>query len=54
MRHLSFGIGVGLVAGIAVATAAIHSMYPDVSKRIMRDGRRAVRNTKRTLGHFLG
>lgn len=54
MRSISLGLGLGLVAGMAVATAAINSMYPDVPRRMVRDGRRAVRTTKRAIHHFMG
>lgn len=54
MRNLTLGLGIGVVTGVAMATMAINSLYPDVPKRIMRDGRRAVRSTKRTLNHIMG
>lgn len=54
MRTLTLGLGVGIVVGTAMATAAINSMYPDVSKRMLRDGRRAVRTTKRAIGNIIG
>lgn len=53
MRTLSLGLGVGLIAGMAVATMAITSMYPDVPRRMMRDGKRAVRCTKHAMDHFM-
>ena len=48
MRYITLGIGLGVVAGMAMATAAISNMYPDVPRRMMRDGRRAVRCAKHT------
>lgn len=54
MRTMSLGLGVGIVAGAAIAAAAINSLYPDVPKRMARDGRRAMRVTKRAIGHFMG
>lgn len=39
----------GLAAGMAIAGMAITSMYPDVSRRMMRDGRRAFRGGKRII-----
>lgn len=54
MRSIALGIGVGLVAGITVATAAIGSLYPDMPKRMQRDGRRAVRTTKRAISNIIG
>ncbi len=53
MRTLSLGLGLGLVAGVAMATAAITSMYPDVPRRMMRDGKRAVRCTKHAMEHWM-
>ncbi len=52
MRSLTLGIGLGVLAGMAMATAAINSMYPDVPRRMMRDGRRAVRCTRRAVSHI--
>ncbi len=52
MRYLSVGIGIGMVAGMVAATAAINSMYPDVPRRMVRDGRRAMRSTKRVVGQW--
>ncbi|MEG1559562.1 MAG: hypothetical protein RRY79_02445 [Clostridia bacterium] len=37
----------GLAAGVAVATATISVMYPDVSRRMLRDGKRAMKDGKR-------
>ncbi len=53
MRTLTLGLSVGIVAGATLAAAAINSMYPDVSKRLLRDGRRAVRSTRRALGNIM-
>jgi len=54
MRTLTLGLGIGMVAGVTAATIAINSIYPDVPKRMMRDGRRVVRTTKRALGNIVG
>ncbi len=54
MRTLTLGLGFGVIAGVAIATATINSMYPDVTKRMLRDGKRMVRSTRRTIGHFIG
>ncbi len=54
MRTLTLGLGVGMIAGVAMATVAINSMYPDIPKRMMRDGRRLVRSTRRTIGNIMG
>ncbi len=45
----SLAIGLGMIAGAAVTLTAISSMYPDIPRRMMRDGRRVVRNTRRTV-----
>ena len=42
----------GVAAGMAVATAALTSMYPDVPRRMARDSRRALRNGKRMAQHI--
>ena len=54
MRTLTLGLGVGIVAGMAMATAAINTMYPDLPKRMLRDGRRAVRCTRRAINNIIG
>ena len=47
MRAIHMGIGV--LAGAALALIAVNSLYPDVPRRMMRDGRRVCRQTRRTL-----
>ncbi len=47
MKTLSLGFG--MVAGAAIALTFVTSMYPDVPKRMARDGRRFVRTTRRTF-----
>ncbi len=37
----------GIAAGMAVATAAVTAMYPDVSRRMMRDSKKMWRDGKR-------
>ena len=37
----------GLAAGMAVATAAVTAMYPDVSRRMARDSRKAWKKGKK-------
>ena len=39
----------GIAAGMAIAAAAITIVYPDVYRRMMRDGKRAVKNGKRFI-----
>lgn len=46
-------IVIGLAAGITFASAAILSMYPDVSRRMMRDSRRAAKCTRRAVMRVL-
>jgi len=43
---------IGLAAGMTVSAAAITSMYPDVSRRMLRDGKRAARCGKRAIEHM--
>ena len=43
---------VGLAAGMSVAAAAITSMYPDVSRRMLRDGKKMCRCGKRAIEHM--
>jgi len=45
----AISIGIGMVAGMAIATAAITCMYPDVPRRMLRDGKRMAHTTKK---HF--
>ncbi|MEG1523612.1 MAG: hypothetical protein RRZ24_07650 [Clostridia bacterium] len=47
MRTLSMGLGV--LAGAAITLTIVNSMYPDVPKRMVRDGRRFARTTRRTF-----
>lgn len=39
----------GLAAGMAIASAAVTAMYPDVPRRAMRDTRRMWRSGKRAV-----
>ncbi len=46
----------GIAAGMAVATAAVSAIYPDVSRRMLRDSKKMWRSGKRTamrLGDML-
>ena len=47
MKTLSMGLG--MVAGAALALTVMTSIYPDVPKRMARDGRRFVRSTRRAM-----
>ncbi len=40
---------IGMAAGITIASAALMSMYPDVSRRMVRDSKRAARCTRRAV-----
>ena len=42
----------GIAAGMAVTTAAVTAMYPDVSRRMLRDSKKMWRNGKRTAMHL--
>ena len=44
---------IGMVAGMTVAGAAVCAMYPDVSRRMLRDGKRLVRTGKRTVERIM-
>lgn len=48
MKTISFMAGIAI--GAAAATAAVFTMCPDVSRRMMRDGKRAWRSCKRMMG----
>lgn len=54
MRFITLGLGLGVLAGTVMTSMAINSMYPDVPKRMVRDGRRAMRSTKRAVSHLFG
>ena len=43
---------IGIAAGMAMATAGVIAMYPDVSRRMMRDSRRALRCGRRAVGQI--
>ena len=47
MKSIAFAAG--LAAGMAATAAAVCAMYPDVSRRAMRDCRRLMKNGKRML-----
>lgn len=40
------GIGLGMIGGMALAVTAVNAMYPDVWRRMKRDGKRAARAIK--------
>ena len=42
-----FGFVSGVALGMAAAAASVAAMYPDVPKRMKRDGRHIVRAAKR-------
>ena len=43
----SVSLGIGIVAGAALAFTAVNSLYPDVMRRMKKDGTRALRSVKR-------
>ena len=45
----SLAMGLGMVAGAAITLTVVTSLYPDVPRHMMRDGRRMVRDTRRTI-----
>ncbi len=50
-------MGIGALAGMAVTLLVINSLYPDIPRRMMRDGRRLCRQTRRTvcdIGEMMG
>lgn len=47
MKTLPFMIGVA--AGMTVAAAAMTSMYPDIPRRMMRDGKKMCRCGRRMI-----
>lgn len=44
---------IGTAAGFVVATAALTSMYPDVSRRMVRDTKRLMRSGRRMVNGIL-
>lgn len=42
----------GIAAGMAVTTAAMTAMYPDVSRRMLRDSKKIWRNGRRTANRL--
>ena len=42
-------MGLGAVAGAVITLAMVNCMYPDVPKRMVRDGRRMIRSARRTV-----
>jgi len=57
MGMKSVAMGLGMVAGAAITLTVVNSLYPDLPRRMMRDGRRMVRQTRRTicdLGDMIG
>ena len=42
------GVGLGMVGGMALAVTAMNAMYPDLWRRMKRDGKRAARAIQRS------
>ena len=40
------GVGLGMMGGMALAITAMNALYPDVWRRMKRDGKRAARAIK--------
>ena len=41
--------GLGMVAGAALTFTVINAVYPDIPRRMMRDGKRMVHGAKRRI-----
>lgn len=48
----TLAMGLGMVAGAAITLTVINTMYPDIPRRMMRDGRRMARQTRKTFSEF--
>lgn len=48
----AFHVCAGAMAGAALTLVLVNAMYPDVPRRLARDGRRFVRQTRRTVCDF--
>lgn len=48
MKAIAFVAGVA--AGVGISAALLSSCYPDMSRRMMRDGRRIFRTGKHLFG----
>ncbi len=44
----------GIAAGMAMATAALTGMYPDITRRMARDGKRVVKCGKKAASQISG
>lgn len=42
------GVGLGMIGGMALAVTAVNAIYPDVWRRMKRDGKRAARAIKQS------
>ena len=42
------GVGLGMVGGMALAVTAMNALYPDIWRRMKRDGKRAARAITRS------
>ena len=42
------GVGLGMIGGMALAVTAVNAIYPDVWRRMKRDGKRAARAISRS------
>lgn len=48
----TLALGIGMIAGAAVAVSVVSSMYPDIPRRMARDGKRWMRGAKRAVTHI--
>ena len=49
MKMRAFDVCAGAMVGTVVTLVLVNVMYPDVPRRLARDGRRFIRQTKRTV-----
>ena len=42
------GVGLGMIGGMALAVTAVNAIYPDVWRRMKRDGKRVARAISRS------
>ena len=49
----TLAIGAGVVAGAALTMALVNAVYPDVQKRMARDGKRMLHKTQRAFHNMV-
>ena len=48
------GVGLGMIGGMALAVTAMNAIYPDVWRRMKRDGKRAAKAIQRSFFYLDG